>query len=292
MEKKFISNELYDNKTLFTLSGASMGVWLFTAVLTNVFSINANSIKWVGLVVALFLAYIGAFNLYKKLNLKLATVAFFNGLLIFITASGIDSINHNIKTLDQSSTKIVSSLLPFTENQIWWTPKELPDSIIVLNEIVNTKELEISKLNIELQILKKENQSQYEEKESTKITSSNTVTAKFEQSELNDKVVNSKATNNKSDSPVSVGYKTFLENGKYGLVNNNDTLIKPIYDNIIPYKCDSVQFFIVSLNNMWGVLDDNSNLIIAIKQNTYEKTKTVLEASELLRKGKINKIGW
>ena len=203
-------------------------------------SIDRQNIKWVGLIVALFLAYLGALNLHKKLNLNLTTVAFFNGLLIYITASGIDAINHNIKISDKSSPKKEASFLPFTDGQIWWAPKELEDSITALKEIVKIKNLEILKLRNELQIIKKGSQFDNNEKDSDKTYSSNTNATEIKKQIFNNKVSNS---NIKSTNQVYVGYKTVLVNGKHGLVNNNDTLIKPIYDKIIPYNV--IQFSIL-----------------------------------------------
>lgn len=294
MAKILSTSELYDTKTLFTLSGASMAVWIFTAVLANILKIEVQNIKWVGLLVALFLAYAGAFNLNQKFNINLIIVAFFNGLLIYITASGIDSINHSADLHVKPKKEKIASIIPLTDKAIWWEPKELKDSIKFLNDIILIKDSEIIKLNKELKIIRESCEGNNVIKDST---FSEKLDVKLQS--INQEVVNSKNNNsiintridNKTKKPHA-GYLVFSVNEKYGLIYNNDTLINPSYDKLELYKYDSTQYFIVSKNGQWGVLSENMKLNIAIKQKTKENAITALKMVEYLKVNKKNmKIG-
>jgi hypothetical protein len=122
-----VPTELYTVKTMFTLGGGSAAVWIFTTILAWVFEVDTEKYKWIGLCIALALSYIGALKL-KNLSVQLVTVAFFNGLLIYITAVGIDSINQGIKT-SKSGKETKAALIPFTTSKPWWPSAALVDSI-------------------------------------------------------------------------------------------------------------------------------------------------------------------
>jgi hypothetical protein len=286
MDKPFSPGELYDGKTLFTLSGASMGVWLFTSVISNVLNIETEKYKWMGLLVALFLAYLGAFSIGKKWDLKLTTIAFFNGLLIFITASGIDSINHNVTVKENPAVISKSALIPFTNNNMWWAPRELTDSIKILNNLLVIKEMNLKNIEEELQLLQR---SEIESSQFNHTVKDNKVTNSTE--------VNSKPSkgieNKKVDKPAyKVGYEIYVLNGKFGITFNSDTLLKPSYDRIIQHKIDSTIYFIVSNKGLWGALDRNLRIVVAIKQRTEGIAISVLELSETsTRKNNKKKIG-
>jgi hypothetical protein len=148
MANNYIPNELYNKKTLFSLGGASLGVWLFTTVIGNVFNFDVSNYKWVGLIVAIFLSFVGGFSI-GKLNFQQYTIIFFNGLLIYVTACGIDSINHSGLPRNKNQIK-TASIIPFTGEKIWWAPKELTDSIIRLEKTIKlqNKQILISEIKI------------------------------------------------------------------------------------------------------------------------------------------------
>jgi hypothetical protein len=149
MKSSPFPNELYNTKTLYTLSGASVSVWLFTAVIGSVFNINMSHYKWLGLIVAIFLSIVGALKFFEK-SLNFITVTFFNGLLIYVTASGIDSINHSVNIDNKQKN---SSLIPFTKNEIWWVPKEYSDSVTSLKSIIRSDSQTILKYEKTIKIL-------------------------------------------------------------------------------------------------------------------------------------------
>jgi hypothetical protein len=122
-----VPTELYTAKTMFTLGGGSAAVWIFTTILAWVFEVDTEKYKWIGLCIALALSYIGALKL-KSISIQLVTVAFFNGLLIYITAVGIDSINQGIRT-QKSGEEVKAALIPFTTSKPWWPSASLLDSI-------------------------------------------------------------------------------------------------------------------------------------------------------------------
>jgi hypothetical protein len=132
-----IQSELYTSKSLFTLGGSSAAVWLFTTVLSRVFGIDADHYKWIGLLVALVLSYVGVLTL-KRNDIRSLTIAFFNGLLIYVTTAGIDSINQGVRT--QKEIVVSASLLGSFFAQPWWPTASLKDSLEVY-----AKRLEVEK---------------------------------------------------------------------------------------------------------------------------------------------------
>jgi hypothetical protein len=121
-----LPTELYTPKTLYTLGGSSTAVWLFTTILASTFGVDTDRYKWIGLCVAIVLSFIGAIAL-KKLNFSMGTVALFNGLLIYVTSVGINSLNEGIKK--DKDNKKQSSFVPFLNDTPWWPSTTLVDSI-------------------------------------------------------------------------------------------------------------------------------------------------------------------
>ena len=132
MKKNLIPNELYDQKSFFSLGGASTAVWLFTNVFGNLIGIDVeNKFKWIGLIIALFISFLGAIQV-KKLNLTLGTVAFFNGILIFVAASGINAINQSVTSEPPKIEQKEASLFGVIDKETWWKPAQMKNKIIDL----------------------------------------------------------------------------------------------------------------------------------------------------------------
>ncbi len=287
MEEKFSPNELYSSSTLYTLGGASTGVWLITSVISNIISIQDSYIKFIGLAVALFLAYIGAININKKLSLNLAIIAFFNGLLIFVTASGINSINQGIELKNKSATTENASLIPFLDKTTWWKPVEFADSLKTLNNLVesqnikiieNNKELDSLRLEIiHLKLMAKVDKKDLDINKSTKNLS--------KVSNKRNDVFDKKESSPKNEIQI------FELNGLYGLYKGSDTLIFPTYSFIENYKYDSISYFIVSKDNFWGILNNDGTTKVACKQKSRKFALNALEMTELLKEGDIKQIG-
>jgi hypothetical protein len=117
--------ELYNTKSLYSLSGSAAAVWLFTTILALVFNVDTDKYKWIGLCVALAISFIGILRL-RKMSLTYGTIAFFNGLLIYVTAVGIDSINQGVK---RNGDVVQEALIPFTAGKPWWATTSVVDSI-------------------------------------------------------------------------------------------------------------------------------------------------------------------
>jgi hypothetical protein len=123
-----VPTQLYTTRTMFTLGGSSAAVWLFSGVLALVFNVDPDKYKWIGLSVALVISFVGAMR-FKRMNIQFATITFFNGLLIYVTAVGIDSINQGISRNKGKEEVSKAALIPFTDNKPWWPATTLVDSI-------------------------------------------------------------------------------------------------------------------------------------------------------------------
>lgn len=301
MTEKDSVNQLYSSKTLFTLSGASSGVWLLTNVISNVFDVDLSYVKWIGLTMSLFLAFLGAINLNKKLNLNLGTVAFFNGLLIFVTASGIDSINHGLGEKKEKKEVKESALIPFLSENIWWFPQnvkdsltELSDSIDVVNEQVESEKKKVDSLENELVLIflyKEKYDSLFVEHQ---VLLSEVSTSKKDvathQLKKGPKLIEKESVKASINKPYKK-YKAFKEEGLYGLLKDQDTILSPQYDiiNLIEYRGKT--YFSVSKNNKWGVLNEEMDLIIKCKQRKEKYAFNALKLYVSYNSGNIRKIG-
>lgn len=300
MVKKFSSNELYDAKTLYTLSGASMAVWLFTTVFSNIFNVEIANIRWVGLIVALFLAYLGAFNLKEKMNINIGTVAFFNGLLIFVTASGIDSINHGMQIDKESKNIEKMALIPFTSKNIWWKPSEMEDSILSLQAIIKLKEeklisyqnridlllAELNEVNANLNRLESQKKADIESSEKKTVRREKKIPSKISSVSLNNQKIAPEKVENIHKITI------FEYQNLYGLILSDDTIITPEYTAIHEFTEDSLIYFSISKDNLWGILDKDGKERIPLKHKTEDGAKTALVFSEMFKgSGSVKKIG-
>jgi hypothetical protein len=163
MKEKFMATpqlktELYNSKTLYSLGGASLGVWLFTIVLASVLKVDVNNYKWIGLLVAMFLSFVGAAASWKR-SLKFQTLIFFNGLLIFVTASGVDAINQSATLNSKPATQTLekktnnAALIPFTDAKIWWSPSIMRDSITYYRTLTEMSEQKVAACQNTIKIL-------------------------------------------------------------------------------------------------------------------------------------------
>jgi hypothetical protein len=143
-----LPDQLYNKRTLFTLSGSSVSVWLFTIVIGHVFNFKEEQ-RWIGLLVALVLSFVGAMQ-SRKMNLSQGTVAIFNALLIYVTAVGLDSINHGVGKGGEPKKEEakIGALIPFLASDPWWTPVQVLSDNRVLrakNDSLTTANLTIAR---------------------------------------------------------------------------------------------------------------------------------------------------
>jgi cell wall-associated NlpC family hydrolase len=111
-----LPSELYTVRTFFTLGGASTGVWIFSAVCGNF--ISSNHLGWLrvlALVMALVISLAGATR-EKGLAWHELLVALFNGLLIYVSATGINAVSTGT---DFGLRARTASFLPLREQALW-----------------------------------------------------------------------------------------------------------------------------------------------------------------------------
>jgi hypothetical protein len=129
---KEVPSEFYNAKTFFTLSGAAAGVWIFCLVLGSICPTNSISPLLYRIIAISLSEIIALFMVYRAKRKKLENwfLAIFNGLLIFVNASGWNVITTNNffsdKNKDNSSALIpmkgnyaIAGFL-FFKNQIYW----------------------------------------------------------------------------------------------------------------------------------------------------------------------------
>src|ERR1700750_548778 len=93
-----LPNEFYNPKNFFTLSGSAAAVWLFCLVLHSVlykYLNTADQYKIVALTVSELIALVMIYEA-KKRSLKYVVTGLFNGILIFIYATGFNTISANL----------------------------------------------------------------------------------------------------------------------------------------------------------------------------------------------------
>ena len=78
----------------------------------------------------------------------------------------------------------------------------------------------------------------------------------------------------------------------YGLLLSNDTIITPQYTAIHEFTEDSLIYFAISKDNLWGILDKDGKERIPLKHKTEDGAKTALVFSEMFKgSGSVKKIG-
>ena len=103
MTTQQVQEKLYDRKSLFTLSGAAGAVWLLCLVIANLDQdhemLSVTVYKFIALAVSMALAIYMVLRDKRKTRKENYLFAFFNGLLIFVNASGINAISSNVAKL-------------------------------------------------------------------------------------------------------------------------------------------------------------------------------------------------
>ncbi|MGB0789374.1 MAG: hypothetical protein ACPGQR_07535, partial [Marinirhabdus sp.] len=136
-------NDFYRSSTFFTLGGASGAVWMVCLVIANLDPgsefLTPKTFRFIA--VGLSLAIAVMMLLRKKIKKKAEhwMLAFFNGLLIFVNASGLNAISSKVsfengapvkeKPLDNGALKAASFVLqgffPFKNEVSWWDNNEV-----------------------------------------------------------------------------------------------------------------------------------------------------------------------
>lgn len=146
--KKIIENQKYPSaKAFYTIGGSSLGVWLFNGIGSSMVEefIGNESYKihncdaWLklfGLLLSLFVAFVGA-NYLKKTTAHEKLATFFTGLLIFFCATSINSITGYFNSNKTTETKATTSteakmqqmgMFPF-RNPAWFPSQALVNEV-------------------------------------------------------------------------------------------------------------------------------------------------------------------
>jgi len=117
-----LPSQLFTTTTFFTLGGASIGVWMFSAVFGQFLGSHFHWLRLAALIVALVISFTDVYRRHHPPRQELL-VAFFNGLLIYFSATGINAVStgtdFNRVGLPHSQT---ASFLPFLQERALWPP--------------------------------------------------------------------------------------------------------------------------------------------------------------------------
>src|SRR5262245_49139519 len=108
-----VSRELYTPKTLCTLAGGSFAVVAASGAIGYAFDYNP---KWLGLAFALVISIAGLALMpgVPKVSAALVVVAFFNGMLIYSQAVGLNTMHDSLPKQVKRATQVAFGAVP------WW----------------------------------------------------------------------------------------------------------------------------------------------------------------------------
>jgi hypothetical protein len=116
---------------VFILVGVmAFAVWFVSTAASRLTNVPPDDIKWVGLGLALVGSTVWMMIINKTYVAKVVINGIASGLIVFVTASGIDAINQGVEGISKEPLT-ESSLIPFTENMSWWPTQALEDSLEV-----------------------------------------------------------------------------------------------------------------------------------------------------------------
>lgn len=115
-------HEFFTSKTFYTLAGTSAGLWIFVAICSQL-GVRQSLLRWLALAMALIIV----FSRKQAWKADQLLVTFFNGLLVYSNATGINAISSGTAFSErkEASPTVKASLLPFLKEKAWWEPIEL-----------------------------------------------------------------------------------------------------------------------------------------------------------------------
>lgn len=117
-----LPSQLFTTETFFTLGGASVGVWAFNAVFGKFYGPHILLLRGSILAVALVISFSEAHRRRHVARQELL-VAFFNGLLIYISATGVNAVSTGTDFSRGSLPGAQgASFLPFLNERALWPP--------------------------------------------------------------------------------------------------------------------------------------------------------------------------
>jgi hypothetical protein len=143
-----ISIEWLKSYNLLYMSGAALGVWLVSNIISGVLHIDAQLIKWLGLTLAFLMPAVSILIIDRKFSFQSIGTSVINCLMIFVISSGIDAINQGVES---ENKEIKAVLIPYTQGSVWWPTRSLVDSVVQQKKVNQ----ELSLLNKELNTMLK-----------------------------------------------------------------------------------------------------------------------------------------
>ena len=109
MSNSVIPKDFYKSSTFFTLGGSAGAVWLFFLVVNSLVAeaefLTPKLFRFIALALSLILATTMLLRSTTKKKFEHWFLAFFNGLLIFVNASGFNAVSSNLMFENEESVK-------------------------------------------------------------------------------------------------------------------------------------------------------------------------------------------
>ena len=180
-----LPSEFFSTKSLFTLSGSAGAVWLFCLVLSTLIPANTLSVYYWRLIALLCSESLAVIIIWQQRgnSLKKWLVGIFNGLLIFINASGINAVSTGLAFENRDNIKTesafyypgnkmqIAAIFPFNHEINWWPDRKLlhkKDSLEKSNEHLKNENAHIKVLysNLNEKLLKETNNTDCSKRDS------------------------------------------------------------------------------------------------------------------------------
>jgi hypothetical protein len=120
--------EWLDNKGLLAIAGTALVVWIISTFSSSVTNLAPQYIKWIGVIVSIGASFLLVVMSKKTMDGRGMITGIFNGLLVFVIASGVDAINQGAKGIAGKEVT-EAHLIPFTADKPWWPTQSLEDSL-------------------------------------------------------------------------------------------------------------------------------------------------------------------
>lgn len=134
MQNKVDPDNLFKPNNFYNLNGAGLGVWLLCLVIGSVFpNTTSYHFRIIALILSLLVAIAFLFKSKKQSKFEYQLLVLFNAGLVFVNASGYNTITYNIpferKTFHASDSlhqnEKNAGFFSFTEQKDWWPDEDM-----------------------------------------------------------------------------------------------------------------------------------------------------------------------
>jgi hypothetical protein len=275
--------ELLTNKTVYTLTGASASVWIICLVVHSILHKTVNSpdiYKVIALCLSLLISLSVVFNKKKK-KYEDWLLSVINGFLIFIYATGFNSISKNIfleedkVTLDQvDSMKATSSItqpnlqlagLAYLFEIDWFPNKHLVKENKILKNSIDSLSKAINQIRM------------IQENDSVLITENNKLKQRIhelkEKNKADNEVIRSVTSSTAKDKIIDQ-----LSNEASELRNTNSNLRSQLTSTKTNYKVDSLR---QSINKLISQQKKSHSLNLKETEDWRRKYQECMDSKEV-----------